>query len=831
MRNENNQQKIKHLILSGGGAKGSVYSGALRVLEKYRLIEGIEGVAGTSAGAITAAFIAFGIKASYLKNVMQQDLASKLGKGNIFGLKKDTTPTKEFINTIINNTVARSINEYLGESKLETQYAAYKATQEKLQDDSNYQPDAEELLLLGDTKLQVMHEILSKIANGKEITFEDSDKLNEINPSRFKKLVVTATRLPDSETIKRRLESMKIHITCNESAKNAFIELQKKRENEQYPLTSEDKKLLSTLNVSEDEILNVMPFTEQERKIFNSMKNSIASNNTYEVSDSERRILLVLGLKIKYTSAKSEFDTLKSNIKKADYSLTYADNKLLEKLKLNREDIIAEGFSLNEAQQSILNGQTIDAASLQAIQNVDILTFKQKQAFNALKDNCQKLDYKITGKNLKFLKRTFPEKFFDSGMELEYFSAKTSPQMSVVDGTIASMVIPLYVKDKEINGKIYRDGGVKDNVPVNAFDKQNNDAVSNLETLVLTFEERGKNVKKEKNYKALHTTEKLEASTTGLRAIINKILEYFGYVSPEYKTLGAKKFTELREDYTFSVAPLNTNGIGTTDFKKIKKMGDEPDLRGGFGLESHLLNYGKIEMNSHAEEVFRISEFMFNVITGAKIDRTSSLYNDLMKFCLNDSKFQDGDVTSAVNDFNVTIGQNKSLNKSLQKCLSDPYIATNSALQYFGSQLIKDEINLRNQLNSEIQDKRAVERKTLQRFFLNVMNSAQLNHKTEFYKALIGFISKDENFNNKDVSQVCKEFIGVMNTTINERSKPTAKDKVINSLKQALSHEFKIENENLSQHDITRLVTLKVVKDEFNKPEYIQSASSKAMKR
>ncbi len=50
--------EVKNLVFRGGGVLGVVYSGALKVLEKEGLMDGMEGVAGTSAGSIMAALVA-----------------------------------------------------------------------------------------------------------------------------------------------------------------------------------------------------------------------------------------------------------------------------------------------------------------------------------------------------------------------------------------------------------------------------------------------------------------------------------------------------------------------------------------------------------------------------------------------------------------------------------------------------------------------------------------------------------------------------------------------------------------------------------------------------
>lgn len=58
---------IKYLVFQGGGGKGVAYSGVLKALEEKGLLplipgkeNGIKGIAGTSAGAITALLVALG---------------------------------------------------------------------------------------------------------------------------------------------------------------------------------------------------------------------------------------------------------------------------------------------------------------------------------------------------------------------------------------------------------------------------------------------------------------------------------------------------------------------------------------------------------------------------------------------------------------------------------------------------------------------------------------------------------------------------------------------------------------------------------------------------
>ncbi|WP_415912829.1 patatin-like phospholipase family protein [Neptuniibacter sp. QD37_11] len=65
-----NYKKIKNLCLSGGGAKGMAYPGVLEALEDADILEGIERVAGTSAGGISALPLALGYPPRVIRDIV-----------------------------------------------------------------------------------------------------------------------------------------------------------------------------------------------------------------------------------------------------------------------------------------------------------------------------------------------------------------------------------------------------------------------------------------------------------------------------------------------------------------------------------------------------------------------------------------------------------------------------------------------------------------------------------------------------------------------------------------------------------------------------------------
>ncbi|MEP7141503.1 MAG: patatin-like phospholipase family protein [Ferruginibacter sp.] len=83
------QQKYsyKNLVLEGGGVRGLAYAGAFSELEKKGILQLIERVAGTSAGAIAGAMISVGYKAAEIDSIMRSLPVEEFndGRGGIIG--------------------------------------------------------------------------------------------------------------------------------------------------------------------------------------------------------------------------------------------------------------------------------------------------------------------------------------------------------------------------------------------------------------------------------------------------------------------------------------------------------------------------------------------------------------------------------------------------------------------------------------------------------------------------------------------------------------------------------------------------------------------------
>src|SRR5260370_40255588 len=73
--------QYKNLVFEGGGVKGVAYGGVFEVLEQRQITPQIESVAGTSAGAITAAMLSLNYSAEEFLKIMMTLNFEKLENG------------------------------------------------------------------------------------------------------------------------------------------------------------------------------------------------------------------------------------------------------------------------------------------------------------------------------------------------------------------------------------------------------------------------------------------------------------------------------------------------------------------------------------------------------------------------------------------------------------------------------------------------------------------------------------------------------------------------------------------------------------------------------
>ena len=75
--------QVKNLVFEGAGIRGIAYSGAIKVLEEKNLLQNIERVGGTSAGAITALLLSLGYNADEITQLINSTSFKKFNDGNL----------------------------------------------------------------------------------------------------------------------------------------------------------------------------------------------------------------------------------------------------------------------------------------------------------------------------------------------------------------------------------------------------------------------------------------------------------------------------------------------------------------------------------------------------------------------------------------------------------------------------------------------------------------------------------------------------------------------------------------------------------------------------
>lgn len=107
------QTPVEYIAFSGGGgAKGAAYSGVYSALSDGGIIKNIKAVAGASAGAITAAFVATGITPKEFEKLSRDtNLKGLLSKKGAMMMNKDGTPLYELVKKTVQTNVSNYLND------------------------------------------------------------------------------------------------------------------------------------------------------------------------------------------------------------------------------------------------------------------------------------------------------------------------------------------------------------------------------------------------------------------------------------------------------------------------------------------------------------------------------------------------------------------------------------------------------------------------------------------------------------------------------------------------------------------------------------------------
>jgi len=161
------KEDIKYMTFSGGGAKGTAYGGVLQALSDNDILPNIEGVAGSSAGSMMAAFTAAGVSVAETLALLK-GLTKEVIEKNL-----DDYVEKGIKTSIVNYIYFESCKPNRFTGSLDSIIAA--------------NPDKSPEIL------ETLFEIYAAVSSVRPVTFGDIAKLHKIDPKKFKHLHITAT--------------------------------------------------------------------------------------------------------------------------------------------------------------------------------------------------------------------------------------------------------------------------------------------------------------------------------------------------------------------------------------------------------------------------------------------------------------------------------------------------------------------------------------------------------------------------------------------------------------------------------------------------------------
>lgn len=179
----------KTLVLSGGGIKGVGYIGAYKALEASGILNELDLVAGSSAGAATATFIALGLTGEALQQVSDTTDYDRLLTGHSHNstIKEitrsddnglfDGSYAMNKVNTVILDTLTRYFQT--------TPFLEITTQLQSLKEQGLVTSEEEALLL------ELREAILTPQTLTKCLTFQELALLRMLNPSQFKNLTIT----------------------------------------------------------------------------------------------------------------------------------------------------------------------------------------------------------------------------------------------------------------------------------------------------------------------------------------------------------------------------------------------------------------------------------------------------------------------------------------------------------------------------------------------------------------------------------------------------------------------------------------------------------------
>lgn len=174
-----------------------------------------------------------------------------------------------------------------------------------------------------------------------------------------------------------------------------------------------------------------------------------------------------------------------------------ADTKKLDLQEISGASagaLVAFFYLLMDGDVTKILNETV-SIDLKSVTKVSIRSFLSKYGFiniDGAKKKIRKICKKYMGNSnptfLEFYEK-FPQKMYISAYCISdgktiYFSVDTHPNTKVIDALCASIAVPFLFASQEIDGKVYSDGGLGENIPAEPFLHRKGDEVCSIRVQV-----------------------------------------------------------------------------------------------------------------------------------------------------------------------------------------------------------------------------------------------------------------------------------------------------------------------------------------------------------
>jgi len=187
--------QIENLVLRGGGAKGIGYSAALDQMDKAGMLSGVKHVAGSSAGALTAACLAGGLSAAEFEKGPAEML---FRPPPLVALTGASAMTRAYPDLNVQGGLAPALS-----SLRVVDESTFKGVQGYLKENWGTPAFMSKLATLMPVEVERLSYLHTAVADfdgphkDNLITFGDLKLMNEVAPEKFKQLTLTGWNMTD----------------------------------------------------------------------------------------------------------------------------------------------------------------------------------------------------------------------------------------------------------------------------------------------------------------------------------------------------------------------------------------------------------------------------------------------------------------------------------------------------------------------------------------------------------------------------------------------------------------------------------------------------------